>query len=863
MIVSRIKYIGGKLLFFALLGIAVYVVILSLLVYMQYSTLATPGFKNIFTDFDLIYLTNLIPVLFCLLGLWEGIRSHRKMIALKETIHQQTSNINRTIDFAREIGNGNLEYRFVPMNGERVLGDSLDEMRKSLLDASDKEAERNEIMKMAGQVGSLLRNNFALDKLSDAVISFLVRNLDNVVQGAIYVVNEEQKLLEMTACYAYNRKKHVNATFHFAQGFVGQAAIEKRTIVRTDIPDHYTTISSGLIEDHTPNSLLFVPLITNEVVYGVIELASFGIYTSLQLKLMEELSEIIARTIFNVKMNKKTYDLLQESQKMSEELGSQKTQLMDQAEEMITTQEELRESNMKLEEKIEEVYKSQKKNRVLLENASEIITIYSEESGITFVSPSIKSIMGYYPEELVGMKATENIHPQDVDTFSRFFQDLISYPEQTKQLQYRYFSKTGEIVWLEATGKNLISDPDINGIILNSRDISVQIFAEKEQRMRAKMQALSENSLDVIVRIDIFSRCTYINPVIESLTGIKPESFINKPLMDIDINMDILSSWKEIFEEVARKKEKKKTEIVFPTLDSKKTMQVNAIPEFSERGDIESVLMVCHDITEAKQREDLIKLKNKSISDSINYAYYIQSSLMPKETDIRKHLSNSFMFYEPKDVVSGDYPWLHRNGDDIYLGAMDCTGHGVPGALMSLIGHFSQNEIMVEGKNLYAGQVLDQLHTSVVKTLRQEEEDSKTKDGMDAAFCKINLKRKELHYAGAHRPLYYVSNGSMEVIKGDKFPVGGNQHGTRKNFTNHCIRIKPGDACYIMTDGFPDQYGGPSGKEKYMSGRVKQLIRDNTHLSIYQMGNLFRDTFNDWKGTTKQLDDVLVIGIKF
>ncbi|MCK4992005.1 MAG: GAF domain-containing protein, partial [Bacteroidales bacterium] len=333
--INRYKYIGKRLLFFTLLGMAVYVVILSLLVYMQYSTLASSGFKNIFTDFDLIYLTNLIPVLFCILGLWEGIRSHHKMLALKETIQQQTSNINRTIDFAREIGNGNLEYRFVPVNGEQVLGASLDEMRKSLLDASNKEAERNEIMKMAGQVGSLLRNNFALDKLSDAVISFLVRNLDNVVQGAIYVANEEQKLLEMTACYAYNRKKHVNATFHFAQGFVGQAAIERRAIVRTEIPDHYTTISSGLIEEHTPNSLLFVPLITNEVVYGVIELASFGKFSSLQLKLMEELSEIIARTIFNVKMNKKTYDLLQESQKMSEELGTQKTQLMEQAEEMI------------------------------------------------------------------------------------------------------------------------------------------------------------------------------------------------------------------------------------------------------------------------------------------------------------------------------------------------------------------------------------------------------------------------------------------------------------------------------------------------------------------------------------------------
>ena len=858
-----IQVTGRSVLIFGSIGVVLYLVMGICLLHVQEYPITPSGFRKLFEDFNVFHLTGLIPVILLMTGFFEGRRNYRDQKQLKETIQHQSSNINETIEFAREIGSGNLEYNFVPVNGEKQLGRSLDEMRKSLLSASQRETERNEIMKMVGQVGKLLRNNNELEKLSEEVIAYLVRELDNVVQGAIYVVDEAGEKLEMKSSYAYNRKKHMDASFHFAQGLVGQAAVEKQAILRKEIPEDYMTITSGLIEHKKPNSLLFEPLITNEEVFGVIELASFGDFTPMQLNLMDDLSEIIARTLSNVRINKKTVDLLQESQHMSDELGEQKKQLMEQAEEMISTQEELRTSNIKLEEQIEEVHNSQKKNHILLENASEIITIYSEKGKATFVSPSIKAITGYFPEEITGKHASENVHPQETDAINSFFEDLISFPEQTRTLQYRYFTKQGDIAWLEATGKNLLADPVIRGIVVNSRDISVQILAEKEQRMRAKMQALSENSLDIIVRVDIFSRCTYINPVIESYTGLKPEDFIDKPLMDIEFDQEVLTSWKQIFEAVARDREKRTSEIVFALSGEKKIMTVNAIPEFYESGEIESVLMVCHDITDAKQREELIKLKNKSISDSINYAYYIQSSLMPKEEDIRSFLPNSFMFYKPKDVVSGDYPWLHNDGDNIYIGAMDCTGHGVPGALMSLIGHFSQNDIVVQNRGLNAGELLDHLHTSVVKTLRQEEEDSVTKDGMDAAFCRINLKKKELHFAGAHRPLYYVSNGNLEVIKGDKFPVGGNQHGTRKQFTNHEISIKPGDAIYIMTDGFPDQYGGPTGKQKYMSGRVKLLIADHTHLSVFQMGNLFRDTFYDWKGETKQLDDVLIIGVKF
>jgi serine phosphatase RsbU (regulator of sigma subunit) len=182
---------------------------------------------------------------------------------------------------------------------------------------------------------------------------------------------------------------------------------------------------------------------------------------------------------------------------------------------------------------------------------------------------------------------------------------------------------------------------------------------------------------------------------------------------------------------------------------------------------------------------------------------------------------------------------------------------------MSIIGYFLQDAIIHQNSDFTAGDVLNKLHSSVVERLKQEEPGSRINDGMDAAFCKINLKKKELDFAGAHRPLYHVSQNVLTEIKGDKFPVGSTQYRNRKDFVNHTIKIRPGDAVYFMTDGYPDQFGGPTGKQRFTSDNVSKLIQENMHLSIFQMGNLFRNTYDDWKGSINQLDDVLVIGLKF
>jgi len=378
--------------------------------------------------------------------------------------------------------------------------------------------------------------------------------------------------------------------------------------------------------------------------------------------------------------------------------------------------------------------------------------------------------------------------------------------------------------------------------------------------MRSKMQALSENSLDLITRLEEGS-ISYINPVIEEYTGQKPSFFLNRKVKDTELDKSILEGWLKVVEEVNSTNEKAAAELDFSSEMGKRVMQVNAIPEFDESNKLESVLVVSHDITERKMIELEIQNKNKKITESINYAKRIQNAILPNSRVINKALPDSFILYKPRDVVSGDFPWFVQIKDEIFIAAVDCTGHGVPGALLSLIGYFLLNDIVRSRKITEPGKILDLLDEGVTTTLRQDE-DATTKDGMDIALCKINVATREVEYAGAHRPLYIMKNSVMDEVKGNKFPIGGGIFKNQTNFTNTKIKLDKGDSIYFSSDGFPDQFGGLEGR-KFGPKKVREIIEKVHTLPMTEAMTTFDQQWESWRGETKQTDDVLLIGIKF
>lgn len=808
------------------------------------------------------WVVDLFPVVIFFLLRFEYQKRKANDEFYQQAIRKKDISINKNAHFAQKIGEGDYDVQ-LELDESDDLGKSLLIMRDNLKANKQKETEENWIARGRDLISGILRIHNNIDELAYEVLVEII-NYVNVIQGAFYIYNEDENKLVNLATFAYNRKKYINQEYKIGYGLIGECAYEMDIIYRTEIPEDYVTITSGILGDKKPGSLLIVPLIADEKLQGVMEFAAVEDYMSDRtIRFLKELGEIIARTVYNLRVNEKTENLLQESQQMTQELRENEEELRQNAEEMRSTQEELKKSNEKLEAQVREVENAQKRLYSLLENASEVIFIYDENLKLTYISPSVQKIMGYTPEEMMKGKDMDRLTRKGETEIRKMFDQLLQTPDEPQKLQYTYMRKDGKKIYLETIGRNLLHNPAIAGIILNSQDVTARKRAEKEERMKTKMQALSENSTDMIMRLNPVGQFFYANPVVKDYLGYEPKQLINKTLKQIELSDALMDYFEETINEIKYNLHKITKEITIPSEIGERIMSIDAIPEFNE-SELETILFVNHDITEAKRIEREIQEKNRKITESINYAQRIQSSILPTAQMLREELPNSFILYKARDVVSGDFPWMFKKGDNLYLAAVDCTGHGVPGALLSFIGYFSLNNVVDHDEELNAGQICDRLHYSVRKTLRQDRVDADARDGMDIAFCKINLKNNALQYAGAHRPLYLLRNNELIDYKGDRKAIGGIPHRKKveKEFTNYTIDIKKGDKIFFFSDGLPDQIGGPS-KMKYSPKRVRELIKENHGISMKNYSKLFSDDFNKWKGNNKQLDDVLLIGIEF
>jgi len=261
------------------------------------------------------------------------------------------------------------------------------------------------------------------------------------------------------------------------------------------------------------------------------------------------------------------------------------------------------------------------------------------------------------------------------------------------------------------------------------------------------------------------------------------------------------------------------------------------------------------------QKEELT-LKNKNITDSINYAKRIQTALMPSLKLFKKFFPDSFILHLPKDIVSGDFYWVNEVNGRIYFAAVDCTGHGVPGAFMSIIGFELFRRITEIEKKSQPAEILKSLNQGF-ETIFKDIENIILRDGMDVAFCAVDPKLKVLEFAGAFNPLYLVRDNTITEIKGDRFSVGLNQLDLaipQQPFNDHVVPLKDGDIIYIFTDGYADQFGGPEGK-KYKYRRFRHLLLALHQLPMDRQVEFLKRSIMDWKGDLDQVDDILVMGI--
>ncbi len=320
----------------------------------------------------------------------------------------------------------------------------------------------------------------------------------------------------------------------------------------------------------------------------------------------------------------------------------------------------------------------------------------------------------------------------------------------------------------------------------------------------------------------------------------------------------------------------------FDNKGNKIWLQVEFTPVIDKNGNIEKCIFIETDVhlfkvneTEMQQlreevdqqllmtkmQRNVMMSKNKMFTDSVNYAVRIQKAILPSEKTLNNHFKNDyFILYKPCEIVSGDFYWISEVYNKTIIAVADCTGHGVPGAFLSILGINFLNEIVSNNKQLKANEILNELRKTLIESLSQSDSNDKPNDGIDMTICIIDFENMKLEFAGANNPLYIIRDNKIDIFKGDRMPIGEHPK-ANLSFTNHEIELISGDLLYTFTDGFVDQFGWRSGK-KYKHKPFRELLLGLTQIPIAGQKIILDNTIKNWKGQLDQVDDILVMGIK-
>jgi PAS domain S-box-containing protein len=381
--------------------------------------------------------------------------------------------------------------------------------------------------------------------------------------------------------------------------------------------------------------------------------------------------------------------------------------------------------------------------------------------------------------------------------------------------------------------------------------------------MNAIGEAILQNLNTLIVVIDSKGEVSYTSPSVQRLLGFNTTELLgngwwNLPRASAEEGLLVKNQILTVIEKSDKVKISEFEREFYTSKGEKKTVVWNCNP--AEDG---SLVAIGYDITKRKQTENLLdkkikelQVKNSEMLESITYAQRIQKSILANPDGLTQYVSDSFIYYQPKDIVSGDLYWYYKKENKLYVAAIDCTGHGVPGALMSVIANGLLRTTIVKRNMANPAEILFALDEELQSALHTEG----TADGMDIALAEIDLDTKKIKFSGAFRPLVLIRDGKLIEHKASKYPIGL-YAGIEKKFDLHEFDLQTGDALYLFSDGYSDQFGGENDK-KFNRKHFYELLLSIQDMNLTEQASFLEYAHNNWKQDEPQTDDVLVIGLK-
>jgi PAS domain S-box-containing protein len=395
---------------------------------------------------------------------------------------------------------------------------------------------------------------------------------------------------------------------------------------------------------------------------------------------------------------------------------------------------------------------------------------------------------------------------------------------------------------------------------------------KETERQKSNYESIIDQANDAMFVIDIVDgRLHQFNPSAAEMLGYTRAELEKKTLFQLQ-PADMLERSSRTVADVWEKKGLIYKDIPFVT-KSGELLPVECSAKVAPFAGRPAIVIYARDIRERirleneinKQRE-MIEEKNKDITSSIEYSKRIQRSVFIEPGKLKELAPESFIFFKPRDIVSGDFYWFTKvetsgSNNVLAVAAVDCTGHGVPGAFMSIIGHSLLNQTVENPDVRTAAEALNYINREIKKTLNQKADETPIRDGMDMALCIIDFDSRKLNFAGANNPAYIVRGQALIELKANKQPITASSDSVSYPFLDQSFDLEPGDTIYLFTDGYADQFGGPRGK-KFMYKRFKETLTGFQENSMEEQKSLLYYAFEAWRGELEQVDDVLVIGIR-
>jgi len=385
----------------------------------------------------------------------------------------------------------------------------------------------------------------------------------------------------------------------------------------------------------------------------------------------------------------------------------------------------------------------------------------------------------------------------------------------------------------------------------------------KNNRELAKLSVVASDTSNAIAIYNSKLELEWINKAFIEVYGYSKEEYIATKGNTLPSQSDNENIDRVLQECIMKKKSTIFTNATETKYGDKIWMQSTISPVLNEKSIIEKFVVIETDITEIKKAERKIIIQQRKINDSLNYAERIQRAILPVNEQISNHFDNFFIYFSPREKVSGDLPWFYEKDGFLYTAAIDCTGHGVPGAFLSFIAHSNLINIIEVGITDTA-LILFNLNERVAKILNNSLKEENNTDGMEIALCKINLAKNELQFSGAGRPLFLLQKGELIIYKGNLMPIGGFQiRKKNKEYTSQNIQINKGDRIFIFSDGIQDQFQNGNSRKKYSSKRLKEFLSNSVNFKMNDVYKVLADDMTEWKGNAPQTDDMLLMGFEF